>query len=153
MNAPATAREALVAEAIGDAAQLLDRIEKLLPALDGARIALTNADAALVVRIEALEKRMASIIATTTTETVEHLALQARLMAVRSVESQRVAMADVARRLFGEQIEPAMTRLAASLDGRCGRLAGARRRWPWYVVTALAASMATWVVALIVLRP
>jgi hypothetical protein len=153
MNPPATAREALVAEAIGDAAQLLDRVEQLLPALEGARLALTHADAALVVRIEAMEKRMASIIATTTTETVEHLALQARLMAVRSVESQRAAMADVARRLFSEQIEPAMARFAVSLDRQPGRLGGAARRWPWYVATALTASIVTWVAALMVLRP
>lgn len=153
MNAPATAREALVAEAIGDAAQLLDRIEQLLPALEGTRLALTKADAALVVRIEALEKRMASIIATTTTETVEHLALQARLMAVRSVEGQRVAMAGVARSLFTQELEPAMARLAAALDRRAARLSDARRQWPWIVGAALAASMATWVVALVVLRP
>lgn len=153
MNAPATAREALVAEAIGEAAQLLDRVEQLLPAIENTRLALTNADAALVVRIDALEKRMASIVATTTTETVEHLSLQARLMAVRSVESQRVAMADVARRLFGEQVEPAMARLAASLDRRAGLLGGKGRHWLRYIATALAASMATWVAALIVLRP
>jgi hypothetical protein len=153
MSAPSTAREALVAEAIGDAAQLLDRVEQLLPALEGARLALTSADAALVVRIEALEKRMASIIATTTTETVEHLALQARLMAVRSVESQRVAMADVARRLFSEQVELAVARLAASLDRRAGLLGGKGRHWLGYIATALVASMATWVVAVIVLRP
>jgi uncharacterized protein (DUF885 family) len=153
MNAPATAREALVAEAIGDAARLLDRIEQLLPALEGARVALTNADAALVLRIEALEKRMASIITTTTTETVEHLALQARLMAVRSVEGQRVAMAGVARRLFGEEIEPALARLTATLDRQAARLTGPARQWPGYLATALVSSMATWAVALAVMPP
>jgi uncharacterized protein (DUF885 family) len=153
MNAPATAREALVAEAIGDAKQLLDRIELLLPALEAARVALTNADAALGMRIDALEQRMASIIATTTTETVEHLALQARLMAVRSVEGQRAAMAGVARGLFTQEVEPAIARLVASLDRATARRGAARRHWPWHVATALGASIATWIVALLVLRP
>jgi translation initiation factor 2 gamma subunit (eIF-2gamma) len=107
MNAPTTAREALVAEAIGDAGRLLDRLEQLLPALEGARLALTHADTALVERIDALEARMVSITATTTTEAVEHLTRQARLVAVRAVESQRVAMAYVARRLFSQEVEPA----------------------------------------------
>jgi uncharacterized protein (DUF885 family) len=153
MNAPTTAREALVVEAIGDAGRLLDRLEQLLPALEGARLALTNADTALVERIDALEARMVSITATTTTESVEHLTRQARLMAVRAVESQRVAMAHVARRLFSQEVEPALARLTAALERQVERLGRRGQQWPWHVATALAASMATWVVALLVMRP
>ena len=42
MNRPTTAREALVAEAIGDVARLLDRVESLVPLLD--RTLLTPAE-------------------------------------------------------------------------------------------------------------
>jgi uncharacterized protein (DUF885 family) len=153
MSTPTTAREAPVAEAIGDAGRLLDRLEQLLPALERARLALTNADAALLERIGALEARMTSITATTTAATVEHLARQARLMAVRSVESQRMAMAEVARRLFSQEVEPALARLIASLERQTARFARPARQWPWHVATALAASMATWVMALLVMRP
>jgi hypothetical protein len=153
MSTPTTAREALVAEAIGDAGRLLDRLEQLLPALERARLALTNADAALLERIGALEARMTSITATTTAATVEHLARQARLMAVRSVETQRVAMAEVARRLFTKEVEPALERLTASLDRKVEQLGRRGRQWPWHIATALAASLATWVIALLVMRP
>ena len=37
MNPPSTAREALIAEALGDVARLIDRVEALTPAMDKAR--------------------------------------------------------------------------------------------------------------------
>ena len=39
-----TAREALIAEALGDVARLIDRLEALRPAMDQARLVLTQAD-------------------------------------------------------------------------------------------------------------
>lgn len=42
LNRSTTAREALVAELIGDVAQLLDRVETLTPNLNVARQALAN---------------------------------------------------------------------------------------------------------------
>lgn len=47
MNRPTTTREALIAEALGDMAQLVDRIEALAPAMDETRRALAQASADL----------------------------------------------------------------------------------------------------------
>jgi hypothetical protein len=56
-----TTKEALLAEALGDLARLLDRAEALRVTMDGTQAALQQASEALTAQAEAHEKRMALV--------------------------------------------------------------------------------------------
>jgi hypothetical protein len=56
-----TTREALLAEALGDLARLLERAEALRVTMDGTQAALQQAGEALTAQAEAHEKRMALV--------------------------------------------------------------------------------------------
>ena len=58
MSRTNTAREALIAEALGDVARLLDRLEALMPALDEAQRAQRQASKALAAQAQDFEIRM-----------------------------------------------------------------------------------------------
>ena len=47
MNRPTSAREALIVEALGDVALLLDRVESLMSSMETGRLELANASAHL----------------------------------------------------------------------------------------------------------
>lgn len=153
MNGPTSAREALMAEAIGDLARLIDRVELLVPALDRARLALAEADAALVARINALDAGMAAITENAKKKTVEHLARHADAVALRSAEQQTRAMADAARAMFSREVEPALQRLASSLQRLAERADHPWERWLVHAATGTTACVVTWAAALFVLRP
>ena len=71
MNRPTTAREALIVEALGDVARLLDRIESMTPAMDTTRRALVRANADLGDRVNAFESHMTALTENATLKTVE----------------------------------------------------------------------------------
>lgn len=153
MNAPRTAREALIAEAIGDAAQLIERVESLLPALDRTRAALVQADAVLAVQLDALEGRMTAITENAKKRTVEYLARYANTVAARSSEQQIRVMSDAARSLFAREVEPTLQRLAASLQRVAERADRPWERWFVHAATVTTSSVVTWAVTVYVLRP
>lgn len=151
MNRPTTAREALVAEAIGDVARLLDRVESLVPLLDRTRLALAEANATLVEQVDALEGRMATITQTAKVKTVEHLARHADAVAMRSTEQQTRAMTEAARAIFGAEVEPALQRLARSLQHLAERVDRPWERWLVHAATVTTSCAVTWAAALYVL--
>ena len=153
MNAPTTAREALIAEAIGDVARLIDRVELLVPALDRARLALAEADAALVARVDALDGRMVAITENAKKKTVEHLARHADAVAVRSTEHQTRVMAEAARAIFAKEVEPVLQRLASSLQRLVEQAERPWARWLVHAATVTASCVVTWAAALFILRP
>lgn len=61
MSGPATAREALIVEVLGEAALLLERIESLTSSMEVGRLELANAGAHLDSRLRAFELGTASV--------------------------------------------------------------------------------------------
>lgn len=148
MTDPATAREALIVEVIGDVAKLLREVEAVAPALDETCQALLLANASLRDELSGFERRMAAITENAKTVTAKHLAARTDEAARRSIDQQSRAMADAARVAFGVELGATMQRLQASLHPLTERRG---RRWEaclTHAAAAAVASSATWVLAL-----
>ena len=148
MNGPATAREALLAELIGDVAQLIKRMETLRPAMDESRQALVQTNMQLSSQVAAFEIRMAAITENAKIHAVRHIAHSTEERALRLREEQTRAMAETARELFRTELTPALQRLAMPLQHLVNRLAHPWQGWLTHAATAAVAAAATWMLAL-----
>lgn len=150
MNGTSSAREALIAEALGEIAELLDRVEAVAPALDTSRQALINASTDLAGQVTAFESRMTGIAETAKVQAVKHIARRTDEIARSSAEAQTRAMEEAARMLFRTELGPALQRVAMPLQ-HLAELAhrGAHpwRHWLTHAATAVLASGLTWAMA------
>lgn len=143
MTQPSTTREALIVEALDEAAKLIRQVEALAPALDASRQALADAHSALAVQLAAFEREVAGLTEKAKVQAVKHILARSDEAAKRSIELHARAMADAARVAFGSDLGAALQRLQ-SLHERPGR------RWePWltHAAAAATASAATWTLA------
>lgn len=143
MNQPGTAREALLAEAIGDLARLLDRAEALQPAMLESRQSLVDAHTQLADQLAAFESHLTTLTEKAKVLAVKHILTRTDEAARRSVDAQSRAMADAAQALFKTQIEPALQRLAWPLQQLVQRVDRPWEQWLTHAATALVASAAT----------
>lgn len=148
MNGPATAREALLAELIGDVAQLIKRMESLTPTMDESRQALVQTSVQLSSQVSAFEIRMAAITENAKIHAVRHIAHRAEELALRLREEQTRAMAETARELFRTELTPALQRQAMPLQHLVNRLAHPWQGWLTHAATATVAAAVTWMLAL-----
>ena len=150
MSGTGSAREALIAEALGEVAALLDRVEAVGPALDGSRLALIHASAELAGQVTAFESRMAGITENAKAQAVKHIARRTEEITRVSAEAQTRAMEEAARMLFRTEVGPALQRVAMPLQHLADlahRGAHPWRSWMTHVATAALASALTWAVA------
>ena len=153
MTNPATAREALIAEAIGDVAKLLREVEAVAPALDETCQARLLANASLRDELSGFERRMAAITENAKAVTAKHLAARVDEAARRSIDQQSRAMADAARVAFGAELGATVQRLQATLQPLVERRVRRWGRWETWLTHAAAAAVAsgaTWALALYV---
>ena len=147
MNGLSSAREAFIAEALGEVAALLDRVEAVVPALDASRLALINASTELVGRMTAYESRMAGITENAKVQAVKHIARRTDEIARGSTEAQTRAMEEAARMLFRTEVGPALQRVAMPLQHLADlahRGAHPWQHWLTHAATAVVASALTW---------
>lgn len=147
MSHPGSVREALIAEALGDLAKLLDRAEALQAAMLDSGRALTDARTELAEQLAAFESHLTALTEKAKVQAVRHILARTDEAARRSVEAQRQAMADAAQALFRLEIEPALRRLAAPLGQWLERVQQPRHPWAACVATAVSASGLTWMLA------
>jgi hypothetical protein len=143
VNQPGTAREALLAEAIGDLARLLDRAEALQPAMLESRQSLVDAHTQLADQLAAFESHLTTLTEKAKVLAVKHILARTDEAARRSVDAQSRAMADAAQALFKTQIEPALQRLAWPLQQLVQRVDRPWEQWLTHAATAVVASAAT----------
>ncbi len=143
MNRPTTAREALIAEALGDVAQLVDRVEALAPAMDEARRALDHASAGLARQAETFERKMSALAENAQTQAVRHIARRTDALTRESMDTQSRAMAEAARALFAAEVFPALQHLALPLRQMVARLDRPWLTWLSHAATAVVASIVT----------
>jgi hypothetical protein len=147
MNGPRTAREALIAEVLGDLDGLLTRVEALPAMVAGAEGRLSGTVAALD---EAGDKYRLAVTAFTEqakadlSEYLDRKTAQAAQQATKTVEEQRAALQEAARLAFRSEASDK----AASLGVALGEAAKEFRRSMWarvmeHAVTALIASAFT----------
>lgn len=147
MNRPSTAREALIVEAIGEVAVLIERVEAAAATLDASRIAMIDAGAALAGQLAAFENRVTGITEHAKVHAIKHIARRTDEMARSSMDMQTRAMEEAARGVFRAEVGPALQRLVMPLQ-HLAELAK-RGAHPWdcwltHAATAVVASALTW---------
>lgn len=150
MTGTSSAREALIAETLGEMAALLDRVEAVAPALDASRLALINASTELAGQVTAFESRMAGITENAKMQAVKHIARRTEEITRVSAEAQTRAMEESARMLFRTEVGPALQRVAMPLQHLADlahRGAHPWQHWLTHAATAAAASAVTWALA------
>ena len=147
MNRPTTAREALIAEALGEVASLLDRVETLMSSMDAGRVALAHAGAVLDQRLSAFEVGMAGVMQQAKTKTVEHIARRTDEAARQSIEVQTRSMHEAARLAFTAQLETTLARLTNSLQRLIQRADRPWDHWLTHAATAVFSAALTWFLA------
>lgn len=148
MNRPATAREALVAELIGDVAILLERMESLRPAVDEATQALVDAAERVAGSVGPLQTQIAGVAKQTQVQAVQHISVRAQQLASAMIVEQSAAMTQAAQSIVREQVGPTLQRLTAALERVIRR---ADRPWDMWLMHAGTAAVSAGGSALLVL--
>jgi septal ring factor EnvC (AmiA/AmiB activator) len=151
MNSPATVREALLVEAIGDVAKLLDRIEAVAPVVDKSSEALQGASESLREELADVERRMAALTEHAKSAVARHIATRADEAARRSIEHQSRAMADAARVAFGAEVGAMVKQLQACVQQLVRQQQPRWEPWLTYGAAVLVSATATWGLAIYVL--
>lgn len=116
MAEPATVREALILEALGEAATLIRQVEALVPALDQSRQALADAHSGLADQLAAFTAQVAALTEKAKVQAVTHILARTDEAARRSVDAQARAMADAARVAFGAELGATVQRLQSAIQ-------------------------------------
>ena len=146
MGLTGSVREALIAEAIGDLARLIDRIETLAPQMQQAQSELLRVRAELTGHSNAFRSELATVVDDAKTKTVVYFLRQADQAARDAFDLQRKAMAETAAAIFSAEMVRCRQELLLPLkqiveDGQPKRL------WMAYALMALLASIGTTTVA------
>ena len=150
MSRPTTAREALVAELMGDVGTLLTRVEALTSTLDHSRGALTNAAAGVIASVESFRAEMEAISARAKVKAIEHIAKRTDEMASQSIVKQRDAIGQAARVILSQEIAPAVQRLIVAIERTVERSNRSYEVWLTHGATAvLSAVCSAWLVYLL----
>jgi hypothetical protein len=102
VNRPATAKEALIAEALGDMAGLIDRLEKLVPVMSTAHQELVQGSNHLVRQVTGFEVRMADLSQNAAELCVKQIEQKASGVCAQTLNSQILAMQSAAREVFNK---------------------------------------------------
>jgi hypothetical protein len=119
------AREALIAEALGDIAVMLERLEAISPALALTSDAVLSAADSLTTRSADAESRFTAFTQHAVTHLSKHLAHRTEELARSAVNVEVQALHATARKILQEELGPPVQRLAQSLN------ASAHRRLWW----------------------
>jgi hypothetical protein len=132
MNRMSTAREALFAEALGDMAILIDRLEKLAPVLSAAEKELAQTGNSLVSEVSMFEFRMNGVSDRAAESCLKQIAHQATGVCVETLDQQILAMQSAARELFSKHFDPKVSQVVFQLE-RLAQLAQPRSDplMPW----------------------
>ena len=144
MSRPSTAREALIVEALGEVARLLEQVESLESSMEVGRVALANASEDLVERLKDFDAGMASIAMRVQASAVDHIIKRTGKAASESLESQARAMNAAARLAFSGQFESNLARLTASLQQVIHRVDRPWDLWLTHAATASVSAAVTW---------
>jgi hypothetical protein len=144
MSEPTTAREALIVEALGEVALLLDRIESLTSLMEVGRLELANASAHLDSRLKAFESGTVSVAQQVQVKAIEHIIRRTGKAASESIELQARAMNAAARLAFSAEVDSNLARLTHSLQQALHRVDRPWDLWLTHAATAAVSAAVTW---------
>jgi ABC-type transporter Mla subunit MlaD len=142
-----TAREALMAEAIGDLGKLLDRVETLVPTLEARQLELVQASADLAGQVNAYARRMEDITENMKSQAVKYMARRADELVRATVDTQTRAMEEAARTVFRSEVGPTLQRMVQPLQDVADMARRGARPWEWWLLhaaTAVLSSALSW---------
>jgi hypothetical protein len=143
MSDPMTAREALIIEAIGDAAALVECVAALTPEVQRIGRELDCANSGLRNSLAELEAQVAALTEKAKAETVKHIVARTDEVARHAVDTQAQSMANAAKQLFNSLVDPRLQQLARVIAKQVERIDRPWERWWTHAATALASSSAT----------
>ena len=149
MNQPTTAKEALIAEALGDMASLVDRIEKLEPLMNTSRKELVQVSNHLVRQVSGFEVRMADLTQKAAESCLTQIGQRASGVCAKTLDNQIVAMQSAAREMFNKEFYPVVNRVVFQLEYLARLTEPEQNRWrPWLTHGAafMTGSALTWLV-------
>ena len=128
MDRPSNLREALLADALGDLHKLMDRADKLVPAIDQACKALEESREALEITArgmaaegEAVKRQALAEAEDTKKATLRYLGDNTKQLVAELVIMQTKAMSNTARSLVEKEVGPKLRELAARLEKQANR--------------------------------
>jgi hypothetical protein len=136
---PASARDALIAEALGEVASLLDRVDALVAALDSVASALNEAGAGVEAKAAAFEASTAALVDASKRHLVSHVATKTQETIQAAGDAQMLAIREELRALIRTET-PAPARHGSQTDVA---QRGANWTWTAHVATAICASLLT----------
>ena len=150
MSTPTTAREALLADAIGELGQMVVQVQELVGTMESTRSAIATAQVQLAQQIDEFqatnESQLRALVDGAKTHVVKHIAAHAEAAATRTAEAQIRAIRDAAQACFQSEVDRAVVRLAGQLRGIGQPQTGASERWLVPIAAAALASALTWIV-------
>lgn len=138
------AREALIAEALGDMVQVIDRLEKLLPAMEKSEQKMTAAGARLSAHVSSLEARMEEVTGVTKTHVVQYVKQQTAEAAQRAQQSMLGEMRQALVASFETEAQKVALRLIEPLLQQRGHFEHDARYWTMHAGICLGASSLLW---------
>ena len=129
MNSANTAREALIAEALGEMGTLLDRLEALVPAMDELGQTAWRAHEKLIERINRFDNQVQNSINEAESEALRRILRHAEDITRKSLATHATAMTTTARELFRTEFDPATVRVLAQMQEFAQRRTSSRMVW------------------------
>ena len=152
VNRSATAKEALIAELMGDLADLIDRAERLTPAINKAREAMLEAAYGLTSGVPPFKAHMVKIAGITQTSSIEQIDRRAREMMVDTLFDVKLSMTQSARALFKDEVAPTLSQLTKDLRDAIDRAHHPWDGWKTHAATAILSGVAAWLVCYFLCR-
>ena len=142
MSQQTTAREALIAEALGEIALLIARVDTLSPELQAACESIDRARADMQAQASQLDGKISHLSEVATEMAVRHIARRTEGLARNTMANQTRAMEAAARQIFNAELPTALRRLSETLAVARTPRTTIRRSWT-LAATAGAASLAS----------
>jgi hypothetical protein len=116
MNQPTTAKEALLAEALGEMASLIERVEAVVPHVDESRKALILTGEVLSRKIANIEPEMKEFTGRAKQVTAKFIDSYLAEVTTKARETQTKAMQEAGHELFRKEFDPLVHRVVAHLQ-------------------------------------
>jgi len=143
VNDPVSAREALLIEAIGDMANLIDSVERLTSEIQERGRAFDRANEGLHDSLTRFEAQVIELSENAKVQTVRHMLARTDEATRIGIEAQAQAMAKAAKQLFDSRVDPRIQQLARVITHQVDRFGNPWERWLIHAATALIASAAS----------
>lgn len=146
MNRPSTAKEALIAEALGDLDLLLKRLEAVVPLVDSTRKTLIKSSETISREIATFAPHMKEFTDYAKIQTAKQIDRSVVEVTQRAKEAQLQSMQEAAREMFKKEVDPVVRQVLAQLQQIAQQRDHPFDRWATYAMAFCCGCLLTVVV-------